>query len=594
MGEGLADTLLHVLAQIKGLKVAARTSSFAFKDKDTLIGKIAQELGVAHVLEGSVQTSGTQLRVIAQLIEAEGGSHLWSGTFTGPMEEVFKIQDEIAQKVVGALHFTILKNDEDRMKERYHPQLESYDQDVLGRHEMGKGTVAGLQAAVDHFKRAIELDPAYSLPYVHLADTYRWLEVYAFGFQDSFSALPTQPTQELQRPLLKKALELDPLSGEAYASLASIELDEAEAEAGFLKAIDLSPNYANAHLWYSMFLSVRQGRYEDSLEQAEKAVELDPLSDIVRFNHAKAVWASGRAEQAMALLLDNVRRNPAFPYSYKRMARWKMQTGNVGEAMRWIKALRELEPDSPSHWGEFGGECHIYIVLDEIEAGNACYSEFAEAFPESPLSRRWQAEQDERSSNPTAYKTMSFLRISSEPVLNLYRTLVREQPGNGYRANQLANLLELAGKYDELLEVMEKAHPQLFEEDPPVTGETVWPAMMTAHSLQQLGENQQAERLLDAIDQTISGMRLIAGPGFTNGIENVEVAALRGDTEAALAALRRAIDQNWRFTWDWLPYNRYVDSIRDDPRFMAMYEEIKADIARQREWYYENKDEPLF
>lgn len=591
-GDGLADTLLHVLAQIKGLKVAARTSSFAFKDKDMLVGEIATELGVAHVLEGSVQTAGSQLRVIAQLIEAEGGTHLWSGTFTGPKQDVFSIQDEIAEEVVEALHFAILKSDEDRLRARYEPNLDAYDQFVLGRHEMGKGTVAGLTAAVEHFQRAIELDPDYPLPYVQLADTYRWLEVYAFGFQDSFSALPTQPTQELQRPLLEQALSLDPLSGEAYASLASIELDEETAEAEFLKAIELSPNYVNAYLWYSMFLGVRQGRYEDSLRQLEKAVELDPLSDIVQFNYAKAVWALGRAEQAMALMLENVRRNPDFPYNYKRMARWKMQTGKVGEAMLWIKALRRLEPDSPSHWGEFGGECHIYYLLDDKQEGARCFDEFSEAFPQSVVAQRWLASRKAYASGEVP--SLTFFGAATEEVADIFRTLVREQPGNDYRANQLAFALESISGFEELLDVMEEAHPQLFTETPEVSGETTWPAMMSAHALQELGQDERAERLLEAIEQTISGMRLIAGPGFTNGIENVEVAALRGNTEEALANLRNAIDQNWRFTWVGMPDNLYLDSIRDDPRYIAMYEELKEDIARQREWFYANEDLPLF
>jgi TolB-like protein/tetratricopeptide (TPR) repeat protein len=582
-GDGLADTLLHVLAQIKG---------FAFKGKDMLVGEIATELGVAHVLEGSVQTAGNQLRVIAQLIEAEGGTHLWSGTFTGPKQDVFSIQDEIAEEVVEALHFSILKSDENRLRERYQPNLDAYDQFVLGRHEVGKGTVAGLTAAVEHFERAIELDPDYPLPYVQLADTYRWLEVYAFGFQDSFSALPTQPTQELQRPLLEQALRLDPLSGEAYASLASIELDEEKAEAEFLEAIELSPNYVNAYLWYSMFLGVRQGRYEESLRQLEKAVELDPLSDIVQFNYAKAVWASGRAEQAMALMLENVRRNPDFPYNYKRMARWKLQTGKVGEAMLWIKALRRLEPDSPSHWGEFGGECHIYFLLGDPQEAARCFDEFSEAFPQSVPARRWRATRNAQASGEIV--NLGNFNAATEEMVDLFRELVRQEPGNDYRANQLAFALERIGQFDELLDVMLEAHPQLFREPPEVSGETTWPAMMSAHALQELGHNQRAERLLEAIEQTIRGMRLIAGPGFTNGIENVEVAALRGNTEEALANLRNAINQNWRFTWDGMYDNLYLDSIKDDPRFDAMYEEIKADIARQREWFYANQDQPLF
>ncbi len=339
-GDGLADTLAHVLGQINGLKVAARSSSFAFKGKDTPLRKIAAALSVTHLLEGTIQAAGSKLRVGASLIEAESGKAIWAKIFDGSKEDVFNFQDEITAEVVAALKIELLQSDKNRLAERYRPNLAAYDQFVLGRHEMGKGTVAGLHEAVKNFENAIELDPDYPLSYIYMADAHRWLEVYAFGFQDSYSALPMPWTQDLQRPLLERALELDPGSGEARAGLASIELDENAAEAGFIEAINLNPNYTNAYLWFSKFLSLNLGRYDEALEQIKKAVELDPLSDIIQYEHAKALWATGRAELAMSTLLDNVKRNPAFPYNYKLMTRWKLQTGNVGDAMRWIKALR--------------------------------------------------------------------------------------------------------------------------------------------------------------------------------------------------------------------------------------------------------------
>ncbi|HKJ18754.1 MAG TPA: tetratricopeptide repeat protein [Xanthomonadales bacterium] len=594
LGDGLADTLLHVLAQINGLKVAARTSSFAFRNTEQLISDIAWELGVAHVLEGSVQRSGDQVRVIAQLIEAVNGSHLWSRTYTGAMDELFQFQDEIANEVVRALEVSLLQSDADQLENRYRPEIAAYDQLVLGRYAMGKGTVEGLQAAVDYFERAIELDPNYALPHVYLADTYGWLEIYAFGLQDTFSGLPTPPTQGLQRPLLEQALRLDPASGEAYASLAAIEHDEAKAEAGFLRAIELTPNYANAYLWYSKFLGVRQGKYEEALTQIEKALELDPLSDLVRFNYAKAVWATGRAEKAMSIMLENVKSNPDFPYNYKRMARWKAQTGQATEAMRWIMALRELEPESPSHWGEFGGECFMWALLGDGARADQCEEEFAAAFPESVTAKARLAA---NAGNVTSWgvpRDSTPGNYSFEPMLELYRELVEAEPYNDYRANQLAFACQLAGEYEELLMVVEATHPELFEENPVVTGETIWPAMMASVGAQRTGDEALMHRLLDAIDSAISGMRLIAGPGFTNGIENVEVAAMRGETDKALRLLREALDQNWRFLWNFMPYNPSLESIRDDPRYQEMWEEIVADIDQQRAEYYELQDEPLF
>lgn len=595
LGDGLSDTLLHVLAQINGLKVAARTSSFAFRDSEQIVQDIAWELGVAHVLEGSVQQSGNQVRVIAQLIEADSGSHVWSRTYTGAMEDIFQFQDDIASEVVTALEVSLLQSDADQLENRYRPAVAAYDQLVLGRHEMGKGTVEGLQAAVAHFERAMQIDPQYALPYVYLADTHGWLEIYAFGLQDTFSGLPTPFTQAKQRPLLEEALRLDPASGEAYASLASIEADENEAEAGFLKAIELNPSYVNTYLWYAKFLGVRQGRYEDALTQLELALDLDPLSDFVKFNHVKAVWATGRAEKAMSLMLENVRGNPKFPYNYKRMARWKLQTGNITDAMRWILALRELEPNSPSHWGEFAGECFMWGLLGELGKTETCMQDFIETFPDSVRARAARASEagnlgywgfpneGNEGENP-----------NYEPSLELYRELVEKEPYNDYRANQLASVLELAGEYEELLDVVEQAHPELFEEEPVVTGETTWPAMHVVVAAQRIGDKDLLHRMLDAVDSAISGMRLIAGPGFTNGIENVEVEAMRGNTDEALRLLRNALDQNWRFLWTYMPVNPRLDSIRDDPRYQEMWEEIVADIDRQRALFYETQNDPLF
>ena len=594
LGDGLADTLLHVLAQINGLKVAARTSSFAFRNKEQLIGDIAWELGVAHVLEGSIQRSGNRIRVIAQLIEAASGSHLWSRTYTGEMEELFDFQDEIATEVVRTLEVTLLQNEEDRLENRYRPSVPAYDQLVLGRHEMGKGTVAGLQAAVGHFEQAIELDPNYALPYVYLANTHGLLEIYAFGLQDTYSGLPTPPTEAMMRPLLEEALRLDPASGEAYASLASIEHDENKAEEWFLRAIELTPNYANNYLWYGKYLGIRHGRYEEALTQLEKALELDPLSDMIRHNHVKMIWATGRAEQATSVMLENVKQNPAFPYNYKLMARWQGQLGQMGESMRWIMALRQLEPDSPSHWGEFGGECYMWDALGDRERGKSCNTEFAAAFPDSVAARGRVAAQEGNLEDWTGAAEGLDGNYSFEPVLKLYRELVSQEPYNDYRANQLAFWLQFAGEYEELLAVVEAAHPELFEDSPVVTGETIWPAIMASVGARGIGDETLMHRLLDGIDEAISGMRLIAGPGFANGIENVEVAAMRGDTEEALRLLREALDQNWRFFWLFMQVNQRLDSIRDDPRFQEMWQEIVDDIDRQREEYLATQDEPLF
>jgi TolB-like protein/Tfp pilus assembly protein PilF len=589
--DGLADTLLHVLAQVHGLKVAARTSSFAFKGKNEDIKNIARQLGVANVLEGSIQKSGNRIRVIAQLIEAEQGTHLWSHTFDGTLDDIFVIQDDIAEDVVNALQLVLLAADTRRLAERYRPDLQAYDQMVLGRFAAAKGRVDYINAAVEHFQEAIRIDPNYPLPYVYLADTLSLQEIYALGIQDTFSGYTTPRIRKEQQRLINKALKLDPLSGEAYASRATTQLNEAVAETDFLKAIQLNDNYAPAYLWYSRFLSIRQGRYEDALAQLETALQLDPLSTRIRHEHAKMVWATGRAEEAMQLLTRYVKDNPDYPPYYKRMTRWHAQLGDMGRAALWVKALRKLEPDSPSHWGEWGGECWVLARLNDRAAAKNCTQEFVRRFPDSITARRILAT---AATDPTYDSEVPDTANPTDQVLALFQALVEAEPGNDYRANQYASFLEQVGQSEALLSVMQTAHPQFFAAEPVVSGETTWPATMTINALLQLGRDEEAGKLIEAFSTAIAGMRLIAGPGFTTGIEDVEIASLQGDTERALQLFEQSINQGWRFMWDLTPFMPNLANIRRDPRFNALYLRMQADIDRQREWFYANQEMPLY
>jgi TolB-like protein len=285
--DGLSDTLIHVLAQVSDLKVTAKTSSFYFKDKNIDVGEIARRLKVGTILQGSVQKAGDRVRVIAQLVNAGDGSHLWSKSFDRDLEDIFAVQDEIAQEVVKALKVTLLDAEEERLSQRYRPTLEVYEQLILGRYEMGKRTATSLAAAEQHFKKAIELDPDYVPPYVDLSETY--------DHQVIHGGLVFEESLLRRQPLVDKALELDPLSGEAHLGRATLhssqriktgEENSSAVEEGVLKAIELNPNYALAHQWHSGLL-YGKGRYQEALAQIRVAAELDPMSD--------PTWSFGRS-----------------------------------------------------------------------------------------------------------------------------------------------------------------------------------------------------------------------------------------------------------------------------------------------------------
>ena len=201
--DGLSDTLTHVLAQVSGLRVTAKTSSFYFKGRNMDVREIAGKLNVSNILEGSVQKSGNRVRITAQLIEAHSGTHLWSKIFDRDLGDIFAIQDEIAREVMQSLEVTLIDSEQTRLVHRYQPPLEAYEQLVLGRHEVDKRTAESLAAAERHFKRAIELAPEYALAYVGLAETY--------DLQIAYGSLLWEESLELRQPLVDRALELAPL-----------------------------------------------------------------------------------------------------------------------------------------------------------------------------------------------------------------------------------------------------------------------------------------------------------------------------------------------------------------------------------------------
>jgi TolB-like protein len=328
--DGLSDTLIHVLAQLSGLQVTATTSSFYFKGKNIDVGEIARQLKVGTILEGSVQKAGGRVRVIAQLVNAGDGTHLWSKSFDRDLKDIFAIQDEIAQEVVKALKVTLLDTEEERQAQRYQPTLEAYEQLILGRQEMAKRTAVGLAAAEKHFKQAIELDPDYALAYAGLADT--------LGLQPEYAGLALEESMERRQPLIDKALELDPFSGQVYTARAFLYWAQEDFEAAqkdFIKAIELNPNYATAHHWYANMLR-QYGRFEKGLAQFRVAAELDPMAPIIQGDLAKSIWFADRVEEALTVARRNIEQNPEFPINYSTMAKFQTALGHVGEAQRWI------------------------------------------------------------------------------------------------------------------------------------------------------------------------------------------------------------------------------------------------------------------
>jgi adenylate cyclase len=296
-GDGLAEELLNALSGIEGLKVAARTSAFAFKGSNMDVRTIGDTLRVATVLEGSVRRSAERIRIAAQLIDARTGYRLWSETYDRPRADLFAVQDAIAAEIVRALSVRLTGTT--RLEELHRggtQDPEAYDLYLLGRQKWATRQVPLLREAVGHFEAAVARDSSFALAWSGLADA---IDALAWRAAD---ALPRVPEAKYAA---QRAILLDSELAEAWASLGVLALDFDRdwtfAELALRRAIALKPAYAVAHGWLADVMRW-SGRMHEALESAQRAVELDPFSTALDA-HSGSLAALGRWSEARESLL---------------------------------------------------------------------------------------------------------------------------------------------------------------------------------------------------------------------------------------------------------------------------------------------------
>ncbi len=293
--DGLAEALISTLSRVEGLSVAPLTSPAAGRYLEADAQTIGRELDVASVLEASVMLDGDHLRVTARLIGTRDGFQLWSDQFDRTVKDVFEVQDQIAREISSVLEVTLVDGAPGEVATGRAADPEAYDEYLRGRYFWRQRTGPGLLIAVNHFERAVELDPDFALAWVGLADSYALFPPYVIGSEaDSSHARALAAADE--------ALRLAPDLAEAHAAMGLIrytfEYDWAGAEAAFQRAIQLNPSYPPAHHWYG-FLLARSGRYDQALERLRRARELDPLSLVVNRDIASTMVFAGEYQEAI-------------------------------------------------------------------------------------------------------------------------------------------------------------------------------------------------------------------------------------------------------------------------------------------------------
>jgi serine/threonine protein kinase/tetratricopeptide (TPR) repeat protein len=309
--DGIAETLINSLINIKDLWVPARASSFSFKGKDLGIREIGQQLSVDNLLEASVQVIGNRLRIIPKIINVTDGSQVWSEQYDRQMEDVFAIQDEIAREIVNALKIKLLGEKEAYIVKSYTEDNEAYQLYLKGLYFWNKRTAEDVRKAIDYFEKAIKLDSNYALAYARLADSYGILPFYT-------STLPKEAFSKANVAVMK-ALDIDETLAEAHSALGFIKMyydwDWEGAETELKRAIQIKPSYVTAHHWYAEYLSAMD-RHEEAIAEIRRAHELDPLSLIINCMKAWVFLFARQYERAIEQCQKTLELDPNFALAH--------------------------------------------------------------------------------------------------------------------------------------------------------------------------------------------------------------------------------------------------------------------------------------
>ncbi|HEX9207650.1 MAG TPA: tetratricopeptide repeat protein [Steroidobacteraceae bacterium] len=542
--DGLAEEIRNQLARVRGLRVAARSSSFAFKGRHEDVREIGRRLNVASILEGGVRKQAGTVRIDVQLVSAVDGYQVWSETFERQIDDIFKLQSEVACAVIAAIS--------PRTATAERPQLEpatrsfdAYNLYLRGRHHFHKRTEATLRRAMDCFRQAIDLDPGYALAYTGLADAYTLASTGYYG------EIPLQESIANALPAATRALQLAPALAEAHASLGLIrhhQGDYAGAEQALARAIELNPNYTMAHVWRGLVLT-SEGRYREAAAHTLDAFRLDPLSPIINTNVGLDALRFGEDAAAEARFTAAMEIDPAFPVPYSGMARLHSARGSLDEALRWIELAIERAPKRTFY------QARKALILAQFgrteDAARA-----VEAACCSPAGHRFEAD------------LVAGLRIATGRHADLER-IVREGSRAAWAPSQRAQAYITLGDLPAAL--------RAYAEDPPdprgaidalVNDDWVWclPHVVNhAHLRIATGDAHGTDSLRELLRR--------AEEVIAEGIVNVDVLywmasarVLMGARDQALDLLEQAVTQGWRHAW-WARHDWNWTDLADDARF---------------------------
>lgn len=368
ISDGLTESLINNLTQLPNLRVIARSSMFRYKGKETDPIAVGNELGVRAVLTGRLMQRGDVMVISAELIDVRDNKQLWGDQYERKLADMLSVQREIAREITNNLRPKLSGLEQSRMEKQYTANAEAYQLYLKGRFYWNKRTPGDFQKSIPLFEQAIEKDPNYALAYSGLADSYALLTAYSVE-------QPRQLMPKAKEAALK-ALALDDKLAEAHASLGQIttyyDYDFPTAEREYRRAIELNPNYATAHQWYSELLSAMK-RFDEAHVEIRRALELDPLSVIMNRIYADILLDQRRYDESIEQYKKTVELEPNLPILHYFLGRAYVAKGMHAQAVEEFATTAELNRIPPEVvkkvkdvYAKNGWRAYVEINLDQV------------------------------------------------------------------------------------------------------------------------------------------------------------------------------------------------------------------------------------
>ncbi|MDH4048853.1 MAG: hypothetical protein OEW68_13120 [Gammaproteobacteria bacterium] len=546
--DGITEEILNSLASVKKLKVAGRTSSFAFKGQNQDLRRIGDALGVNHILEGSVRKAGDQVRITAQLIQVDNGFHIWSETYDRELTDVFAIQDEIANEILNQLKSRLL-NDEAVVAEAQRTAPEVYELYLRAKQRMYTRVGTEIEIAVDELDKAIQLDPEYAPAFAQRGIATMLLSEQQYG------SIPHDEAQRRAKRFVDQSLSLDENLAEGWAALGlyytNTPAGSEQAIDHLMKALSINPNLIDASNWLQIALQ-GVGDYRGSLQILADIAEKDPLYRPAFSNVITTFNSFGEREKAEALIKRMETFNPDNPDLLLARAVNYMYSGRRGEGLQEMERRRE--------YGDMSGLAKVYLSF-----GLMGTMQFERAV-------------DEGSQYIRPYALYEVGR--SEEAFKM----AHDQASSGF-PETLFNLLNRAGRSEEVVNYLEERWPSIAAFAAENSGDDVGYSLMTEVALAYMRGGNQArfDEAMAFVEQHTTKLLEQSVDNFVFSFNRAVQFALLGDHDAAFAYLGKAVDSGWATNGIPEEVVPALELLVDDPRFAEIDAAMLAITNRDRE-----------